>query len=109
VLAGLAQRLGSSWEVLPGLVTKSRETPAMQGRSSAERRRLAAGPLRGSLRPGPGTSVRGARIVLVDDVFTEGSTLNEVARVLVGEGASEVAGLVLARACWRSGTGSAPG
>ena len=40
----------------------------------------------------------GGRILLVDDVYTTGSTLNECARVLVQNGAEEVAVLTLARA-----------
>jgi predicted amidophosphoribosyltransferase len=35
-----------------------------------------------------------------DDVFTEGSTLREVARALLMAGAEEVAGVVLARQPW---------
>lgn len=39
----------------------------------------------------------GARIAVVDDVLTTGTTLNEVARVLLRAGASEVVGWVVAR------------
>jgi len=41
--------------------------------------------------------VKGRTIVLVDDVATTGSTLNECARVLKRAGAGEVHALVLAR------------
>jgi ComF family protein len=46
-------------------------------------------------RPG---RIKGERIILVDDVYTTGSTLNECARVLFANGAAEVAVLTLARA-----------
>jgi ComF family protein len=39
------------------------------------------------------------RIVLIDDVYTTGSTVRECARVLLHSGAREVAVLTLARAC----------
>jgi ComF family protein len=42
--------------------------------------------------------VRGKRILLVDDVFTTGSTVNECARVLMNGGAESVNVLTLARA-----------
>jgi ComF family protein len=41
--------------------------------------------------------VAGRRVLLVDDVYTTGSTLRECARVLVGAGAEEVAAITLAR------------
>ena len=41
--------------------------------------------------------VRGKRIILVDDVYTTGSTVKECAKVLRKSGAEEVAVLTLAR------------
>jgi predicted amidophosphoribosyltransferase len=38
-------------------------------------------------------------------VFTEGSTMREVARALVQAGADEVSGLTLARQPWQRGPG----
>jgi predicted amidophosphoribosyltransferase len=43
-------------------------------------------------------AVRGRVILLVDDVFTSGATLNECARTLRRSGARAVYGFVLARA-----------
>lgn len=43
-------------------------------------------------------NVKGAKILLVDDVYTTGNTLNECARVLIDNGADDVAVLTLARA-----------
>jgi ComF family protein len=42
--------------------------------------------------------VKGKRVVLIDDVYTTGSTLRECARVLIRSGAADVAALTLARA-----------
>lgn len=44
------------------------------------------------------TSVIGKRILLIDDVVTTGSTLREVAAILISNGASEVTACVFARA-----------
>jgi predicted amidophosphoribosyltransferase len=89
------------WEVGIGVVSKRRETPPMQGRPWADRQAIAAGPLRRSLNVPDPDLVEGARILVIDDVLTDGSTLREVARVLRRAGAREVAGLVLARPPWR--------
>lgn len=45
----------------------------------------------------PGVDVRGARIIIIDDVATTGATLHECAKVLKKAGAEQVWGLVLAR------------
>jgi predicted amidophosphoribosyltransferase len=41
--------------------------------------------------------IRGARLVLVDDVMTSGATLYAAARVLRAAGAAHITGLVIAR------------
>ncbi len=41
--------------------------------------------------------IAGKRVLLIDDVFTSGSTLNEAARVLLAAGAREVRAYTLAR------------
>jgi predicted amidophosphoribosyltransferase len=91
------------WDSAIGAVSKRAETPPMQGRAWADRQSIAAGPLRRSLVVADPDRVRGARLLVLDDVLTEGSTLREVARVLRRAGAREVAGLVLARPAWRDG------
>jgi ComF family protein len=60
--------------------------------------------VRGAFRVGLGRSFRGARVLLVDDVLTTGSTANEAARVVRRAGAAAVAIAVLARADSRAGT-----
>jgi predicted amidophosphoribosyltransferase len=105
-LAGQAD----GWDVEAELVEKRTESPAMTGRSWAERQAIARGPLRRSLAVPEPASVSGAAVLVLDDVFTEGSTLREVARALRGAGASDVAGLVLARPVWDpEPPGPAPG
>jgi len=45
----------------------------------------------------PGTNLNGQNIILLDDVFTTGATMQECARALKQAGAGEIYGLVLAR------------
>lgn len=100
VLSELEALLGDSWMLVPNLVGKRFETTAMSGQGRLSRLAIAEGPLRRSLFVPDPTLVRQARILLFDDVFTEGSSLREVARVLLASGAVEVAGLALARPQW---------
>lgn len=61
------------------------------------RRALAEGPFRAALHVPDASAVRDKRILVVDDIFTEGLRTREVARALLRAGASRVCGLVLAR------------
>lgn len=67
----------------------------------AERKRIAEGPLRAALRVPDPSRVSGRRILVFDDVFTEGFTIREVAKALLGHGAVEVSEIVLARQPFR--------
>jgi predicted amidophosphoribosyltransferase len=97
VIIEAAQREGPGWPFAPGLIAKSGPTGRFLGISPAERRRIAEGELRAALSvPEPG-QVRGRRVLVFDDVYSEGFSLREMARVLLGAGAAEVAGLVLTR------------
>ncbi len=53
--------------------------------------------MKGAFELRPGREVKGQRILLVDDVFTTGSTLMACATVLKKHGAAEVSALVFAR------------
>jgi len=77
---------------------RRRRTPP-QGRLSGAAR---GANVRGAFALAPGRSVRGLKLVLIDDVFTSGATAEECARVLLAEGAGRVDVLTLAR------TGGAP-
>ena len=72
----------------------------MAGLGWTARQALAQGPLRQALRFDRRRDIGGAQVLVFDDVLTEGSTLREVARLLRRNGASDVAGLVLARPGW---------
>ncbi len=54
--------------------------------------------VRGAFRLSHGRSVRGARVLLVDDILTTGSTADEAAGIFRREGATDVAVAILARA-----------
>ncbi|HET9257397.1 MAG TPA: ComF family protein [Pseudonocardiaceae bacterium] len=92
---------GYPFRIDPPVIVKTAETTKMVATTSAAERREAARELYDVLVvPGP-TIVRGNFIVVFDDVFTGGNTLNAVAGRLREVDAATVAGLALARAPWR--------
>jgi predicted amidophosphoribosyltransferase len=103
--AALAALTGPAWSVEAGLVRKVAETRPMSGSSRAERVRIASHQLRPALEVPDPDLVAGARLLVLDDVLAEGSTLREVALALRRAGAAEVAGLVLARPDWQGPPG----
>jgi predicted amidophosphoribosyltransferase len=103
ILAELSAVAGPLWPVGWDLVSKRSETAPMRGASLWVRRHTAADQLRRSLVVADPAAVAGRRVLIVDDVLAEGSTLREVARALRRSGAREVAGLVLVRPEWRGG------
>ena len=66
--------------------------PAQVGLARAERRRNAEGSV--SVRP---VTAPGVRVILVDDVYTTGATLDACALALLGAGAGEVVAVCFAR------------
>ena len=85
----------------PPAIVKTKATEPMVGKRYQERKANAQGDLRAALSvPDPGR-VSGRTILVVDDVFTDGLTLNEVARALHGAGAEAVYGVTLARQPFR--------
>jgi predicted amidophosphoribosyltransferase len=90
-----------AWPFAFDVIAKTAATEPMVGHTWKERKAIAEGPLRAALSvPDPG-AVAGKRILIVDDVFTEGFTIREVARALVLAGATEVSEIVLAREPWK--------
>lgn len=99
VAAELASQSGGEWPV-ERLVAKVAETPPMCAKPQLERRRLAQMVVRSAYRAVPELCT-GRRVLLVDDVCVSGQTMLAVADALATAGASEVVGLVVARARWR--------
>ncbi|MBV9551291.1 MAG: ComF family protein, partial [Alphaproteobacteria bacterium] len=80
--------------VAPDWLIRRRRTPSQGLMGPLARTRN----VRGAFALRPGRSVKGKRVVLVDDVLTTGATAEECARVLRRAGAAWVGVLVLARA-----------
>jgi predicted amidophosphoribosyltransferase len=92
-----AAREGPHWPFAPGLIAKSGPTARFLGISTHARQRIAEGELRAALSIPTPARVAGRRVLVFDDVYSEGFSLREMARVLLAAGATEVAGLVLTR------------
>jgi len=79
--------------IVPDLLIRTRSTHPQVSLSGRERRQNLGGAF-AVRRP---EQVAGRRLLLVDDVLTTGTTLNECAKVLLAHGAAEVQALTLAR------------
>lgn len=77
-------------------MARIRDTPPQAGKNARERLANVAGAF--AVRAGAEAFIRGARVLLVDDVLTTGSTANECARVLRHAGAASVLVAVVSRA-----------
>jgi ComF family protein len=84
----------SGVEMVPDLLLRTRQTRSQVGLKQGERARNVKGAFEVSARHLE--RVAGARIVLVDDVMTSGSTASECARALLAAGAVQVDLLVFA-------------
>ena len=91
IAAELARKNGGQAD--PLLLRRSRHTPRLKGMSVSERRRA----VQGAFAVRDGRSVRGRNIILVDDVYTSGSTAAACARMLKRSGAASVELLTWAR------------
>lgn len=91
-----AREVGGLWRLPmdPFILLRSRETVPQTDLTEEERRKN----VRGAFSLVSAGAVRGTRILLVDDVYTSGATINECSRILVRGGAKEVHVLTLARA-----------
>ena len=86
----------------PALIVKTTRTDKMSGKAWPTRKRIATEQLRAALRVPDPAAVSGRSVLVIDDVFTTGHDMLEIARALRLAGAAAVDGLVLARAQWRS-------
>jgi ComF family protein len=91
----LARQISRSYGVAmdPFVLFRSQETPPQTQLSEEERRRN----VRGVFAVNPDRPVDGKRLLLVDDVYTSGATVNECSRTLRRAGAKEVYVVTLAR------------
>lgn len=97
----LAKRLGLPLETY--LLVRTRPRPDKLKLTRKERWRT----VRGAYAMREGTRIDKARVLLVDDVFTTGATLDACSRALRGAGASRVVALTVARVVpeWMPGSG----
>jgi predicted amidophosphoribosyltransferase len=84
----------------PPVIVKTAPTPKMMTLKAHERREMAKSTLLDALVVTRPNDVHGKRILVYDDVFTAGNTLNAVATKFRAAGALEVYGLALARQPW---------
>jgi predicted amidophosphoribosyltransferase len=87
----------NEWPFATGVIEKVRSTTAFRGRTWQQRREIAETELRQALVVPKPKIVAGNRVLVYDDVYTEGLTLREVARAVRAAGAVEVSEVVLAR------------
>jgi ComF family protein len=81
----------SDAQLATDIVRRIRHTPPQQALALKDRRSNVRGAFIAS------GGVRGRAVLVVDDVMTSGSTMDEIARVLVAAGAAHVHALVVAR------------
>ncbi len=93
----LAQAIARAAELTfaPDLLVRKRNTPPQGRLSPAARRSNVAGAF--AIRPGGDAALGGRRVLLIDDVFTSGATVEACSSLLKRNGAATVQVLVLAR------------
>jgi len=82
-------------ELALDLVERHKRTPSLRGLGRLARERVVAGAFR--LNPAWRASIKGRRVVLIDDVYTTGATAKGCARILKRAGAAQVSLLCWAR------------
>ena len=81
-------------ELLEGQLIKIKRTAPQTSLVAADRRKN----LKGVFKVARDHGIKGKTVLLVDDVYTTGSTLNECSLALLKAGASEVRALTIAQA-----------
>lgn len=94
---------GGAWLFQTGVVCKTGPTTPFRGRTWRARYDIAEHELRAALMIPKPELLQAKRILVYDDVYTEGLTLRAVARALREAGASEVSEIVLARQPYAGG------
>jgi ComF family protein len=89
----------------PQVLIRSRRTPTQKGKSATGRDRNVRGAFRIDQRKSD--QLAQSTVILVDDVYTTGATLNACARVLKRAGAAQVIAVTLARVVRPAHVGSA--
>jgi predicted amidophosphoribosyltransferase len=89
IARAFCRRTGAA--LAPDLVRRVRHTPPQQALALDARKRN----IRGAFRIAG--NVRGREVLVFDDVMTSGSTMDEIARLLVAAGAARVHAAVVAR------------
>lgn len=93
IASALAARSGL--EARLDLIERVKSTPPLKGLNPKERRDAVRGAFR--LAPRHKGAVRGRTVILIDDVYTSGATVDGCARILKRAGAAEVGVLTWAR------------
>lgn len=91
----LAREADVSEKFAPDLLRRTRAAPTQGGLNASQRRRNVRGAFAVQARHADG--LRGRRVLLIDDVYTTGATLEACTRALLKAGAETVDALVLAR------------
>jgi ComF family protein len=91
----IARAVAPKGSLAVDLLTRTRSTKALRGLGRNARARTVSGAF--ALNPAWADRVKGARIVLVDDVYTTGATVKACARVLRRAGAAHIAIVCWAR------------
>ena len=93
----LAQAIGreTAIKAIPDFLVRTRHTPSQGGLSATARRRNVTGAF--AVRKEIEDSARGARVLMVDDVFTTGATVGACATALRRAGAAAIDVITLAR------------
>jgi competence protein ComFC len=88
----LSKRAGIPYQ--ERVLRKIKDTPVQSTLKKRERSKN----LKGAFQVQDQESIKGKAVVLVDDVYTTGATVNECSRALLAAGAKQVAVLTVARA-----------
>jgi ComF family protein len=97
--------IGVSWPLHSGVLERSRPTESQTGLTRHQRREN----IRGAFKVNDADTIAGRTILLVDDVFTTGTTVSECARVLRKAGAVQVWVATVARVLRPELTFAVPG